>query len=892
MIEHKKIQEKWQKKWVDANIFRVKEDSSKPKFYCLEMFPYPSAKLHMGHVRNYTMGDVVARFKRMNGFNVLYPMGYDALGLPAENAAIKARSHPKVFTEQSIASIKRQQKELGNSYDWDREIASCYPEYYKWNQWIFLKFYEKGLAYKKEAPINWCPSCGTVLANEQVEDGKCWRCKSEVEKKNLEQWFLKITAYADQLLEDLEQLNDKWPEKVITMQKNWIGKSYGTEIEFEIVNEDGTSTGKKVKTFTTRPDTVFGITYLVFAVEHPLVPELVEGTPYEDEVKKFIKEQTKRSVIERTAEGKEKFGVFIGKYAINPVNGEKFPLWVADYALMDYGTGAVMAVPAHDQRDFDFAKKYNLPIKVVINPPNWDLNPDKMARAYTEDGVLVNSGEFNGMNNRDAIEEISRYLEEKGMGKRTVNYKLRDWLISRQRYWGTPIPVIYCEKCGVVPVPYEDLPVKLPENVEFTGEGNPLAKCEDFVNTTCPKCKGNAKRETDTMDTFFDSSWYFFRFCSPHYDNAPFEKEAADYWMPVDQYIGGIEHAILHLLYARFFTKVLRDLNLTIVNEPFARLFTQGMVVKDGAKMSKSLGNVVSQEEISDKYGIDTARLFLMFLASPEKELEWSDKGVNGAYKFINKFFQLAEDKHETKSSIKDAVTISKVNRLIKAVTQAIEEFKFNIAVKEMMQVVNFIARHKEYISEEVFKEMIKKLVIIASPFIPHTCEEMWELLGMEGFVSLHEWPQAEESKIDDSIEACEDLVETVRHDIMEVLKLAKIEKPEKIEIYVSPQWKHDVFSKIKETLKETRDVGEIIKKVMIPEYGKEISKIVPMIIKDQSKLPEIILGEELELKTLDDARDLLEKEFNAEIEVIKAETSDEPKAKKAMPGKPAIMIK
>lgn len=889
MTDFKAIQTKWQKKWADAGIFKSTENK-KQKYYCLEMFPYPSAKLHMGHVRNYTMGDVIARFNRMNGFNVLYPMGYDAFGMPAENAAIKANSHPKKFTEESIASIKKQQKELGLSYDWDREIASCYPEYYKWNQWIFLKFLERGLAYKKESAINWCPSCATVLANEQVENGKCWRCKNEVEAKSLEQWYLKITEYADQLLEDLDKLEGKWPERVITMQKNWIGRSYGTEIYFDIVDEDCKPTGQKVKTFTTRPDTVYGITYLVFAAEHPLVLELAKGTEYEDKIKRFISEQKKRSIVERTAEGKEKNGMFLGKYFINPVNGEKCPLWVADYALMEYGTGAVMAVPAHDQRDFDFAKKYSLPIRVVINPDAFDLEPDKMTRAYVEEGNLVNSGDFNGMNNKEAIEEISVFLEEKGWGKRTVNYKLRDWLISRQRYWGTPIPILYCEKCGIVPVPYEELPVVLPDNAKFTGEGNPLANVEDFVNTKCPKCGEKARRETDTMDTFFDSSWYFFRYCSPKHDMAPFEKEAADYWMPVDQYIGGIEHAILHLLYARFFTKVLRDMNLASVDEPFSRLFAQGMVIKDGAKMSKSVGNVVSQEEISEKYGIDSARLFLMFLASPEKELEWSDKGVNGTYKFINKFFSLS-DKHEPADSIKDKVMLSKINRLIRTVTDSINAFSFNTAVKEIMITVNFMAKFKGHISREVFSKSLNELMIITSPFIPHTCEEMWEKAGNRDFVSLQEWPKHDDSRIDDPAEAEEELIENVRQDILSVIKLAGIKDIERIRIIVAPEWKNKVFADIRGQLQSTREIGEIIKNVMIAEYSQEISKIVPMLVKDQSKIPNIILGEENELKALEQAKNMLENEFSTQIEIIKADGSSEQKAGKAMPGKPAIIL-
>lgn len=889
-INFSEIEKKWQKRWADSGIFKVKPDPDKEKFYCLEMFPYPSGKgMHMGHVRNYAMGDCVARFKRMKGFNVLYPMGYDALGLPAENAAIKSGSHPKRFTEESMRKMKSQQIALGNSYDWDREIASCYPEYYRWNQWMFLKFLEKGLAYKKEAPINWCPKCQTVLANEQVEDGKCWRCKSEIEDKYLEQWFFKITEYADELLSSLDTL-EGWPERVKTMQKNWIGKSYGTEITFKIVDEDGSDTGKEISTFTTRPDTVFGITYLVLAVEHPLVMKLVEGTRYEEEVKRFVKEQKKRSIIERTAEGKDKSGVFLGKYIINPVNGEKCPLWVADYALMDYGTGAVMAVPTHDQRDFEFAKKYNLPMRVVINPNSWDLDVNTMTRAFVDDGILINSGEFDGMNNRDAIEEISKWMESKGFGKRTVNYKLRDWLISRQRYWGTPIPIIYCDKCGTVPVPEEDLPVELPENVVFTGEGNPLASCKEFVNVKCPKCGSDARRETDTMDTFVDSSWYFFRFCSPKYDKLPFGPEEAEHFMPVDQYIGGIEHAILHLLYARFFTKAMRDIGLTKINEPFTRLFTQGMVVKDGAKMSKSLGNVVSQEEISNRYGIDTARIFLLFLASPEKELEWSDKGVQGAYRFIKRVYSLL-DVQEHKENLKDSIVVSRMHSTIKDVTESIENFRFNLGVIALMEFVSYLKKYSDKISKDVYDNCLKHVILLIAPYAPHLAEEMWSKTGNESFVSLADWPEFDSSKIDLIAESKEKIVDHVIYDIKSVLKLLGTSDPKKITLIVADSWKYDLFKNVRETLKETFNPGDVIKRVMIPEYGKEISKLVPKLVKDPSKIPEVILDQQSELETLQLNSEIISKQFNCSVVVVAAEDSQEKKKNNALPGKPAIII-
>ena len=777
------------------------------------------------------------------------------------------------------------------SYDWNRELASCYPDYYKWNQWIFLKMYEQGLVYRREAPINWCPGCNTVLANEQVEDGKCWRCDSEIEEKLLEQWFIKITEYADQLLDDLDKLEGKWPEKVRTMQKNWIGRSYGTEIEFNIVEADGSDTGKSVKTFTTRPDTIFGVTYLVLAVDHPLVMELAKDTEHEQKVKDFVHEQKKRSITDRTAEGKEKNGLFIGKYFVNPVNGEKCPIWIADYALMEYGTGAVMAVPAHDQRDFEFAKKYSLPIKVVINPPTWDLYPEQMNQAYVEPGHLVNSGQFNGIFNEDSKEQISKWLEDNSWGTRTVNYKLRDWLISRQRYWGTPIPMVYCPKCGTVPESYENLPVELPDEVDFTVKGNPLATSTSFVNTKCPVCGEASKRETDTMDTFFDSSWYFFRYCSPGYDKAPFDQEQADYWMPVNQYIGGIEHAILHLLYARFFTKVLRDIGLTKSDEPFQKLLTQGMLTMDGAKMSKSKGNVIDPCEMIDSFGSDTVRFFILFAALPEKELDWSDSGVNGIYKFLKRYTALVEETHNPRDSIKDEVIVSKVNRLIKQVTTNMNEYRFNIALKEIMQFVNFLSANLSHVSNETFRMVLTDLNRLLAPFTPHICEEAWQLLGHESFISLETWPIADESKISDSIEAKENLVETVRSDILSVLKLARVENPRKATILVSPQWKHDVFENVKNELESTRNVGEIIPRVMIPEHGTEIAKLVPTLVKDPSKIPQVCLSEEDEFKTLLKNKDLLAEELNLEIELEKASESTEQKSGKAMPGKPAIIL-
>ncbi len=776
-MELNKIAKKWQKKWEEKGIFRAKEDVKKKKFYCLEMYPYPSERLHMGHLRNYSLGDALARYKRMKGFNVLYPMGYDAFGLPAENAAIKNKIDPEKWTWDNINHIKQQQKDMGFSYDWDRQVQSCSEDYYKWNQWIFLKFYEKKIAYRKNAVVNWCPSCGTVLANEQVEDGKCWRCKNDVTEKELEQWFFRITKYADQLLKDIEKL-EHWPERVKVMQRNWIGKSQGVEVKFRIKDSK-----EAISTFTTRPDTIFGVTALVFAVEHPMMLELIKRTKEEKKVMDFINETKKRTIKERTSEEIEKNGVFTGKYCINPANNEEIPIYVADYALMEYGTGAVMVVPAHDQRDFEFAKKYKLPVRVVITPKDHKLKAQEMEMAYVEEGVLVNSGKFNGMNNLDAIQKISEWMENEKTGKRAIHYKIRDWLISRQRYWGTPIPMIHCSKCGIVAVDYKDLPVKLPkpEKCRFTGEGNPLETCMEFVNAKCPKCKGNAKRETDTMDTFVDSSWYFLRYCSPKYDNGPFERKKVDYWVPVNQYIGGIEHAILHLLYARFFTKALRDLGLFEADEPFSRLLTQGMVIKDGAKMSKSLGNVVDPAEITDKYGPDTGRLFILFAALPEKELDWSDKGVNGAYRFINRVYNM----HGMVENIKaDERVLNRMHRTIKNATENMDTMEFNKVIVELYGYADYLSA-----LEKIPKEAFENLLLLLSPFTPHLCEELWEKTGNKGFISLEKWPGFDKSRISEKIEAEEQLIENTISDIRSVLKLVKTE-PKKSYLYAIPNEK------------------------------------------------------------------------------------------------------
>lgn len=749
------IEKKWQKYWEENHSFKTEEDPSKKKYYCLEMFPYPSGKLHMGHVRNYTIGDVVARFKKMDGYNVLHPMGWDSFGLPAENAAIKHGIHPNIWTWDNINEMRKQLKELGLSYDWDREVATCHPDYYKWMQWIFIQFYKRGLAYKKENPVNWCPSCQTVLANEQVVEGCCERCKTPVGKKNLSQWYLKITDYAERLLDNLEKL-DGWPNKVKVMQKNWIGKSVGAEVQFKIKDSDETLT-----VFTTRVDTIYGTTYMVLAPEYPTVLSMVEGTEYEKPVKEYIEKVEHMNDIQRTSTTNEKTGVFIGKYAINPFTRKEIPIYISDYVLMGYGTGAVMGVPAHDQRDFDFATKFGLDIVPVVDPGDPEIDLNNLKAACAAEGTLINSGQFNGMNNRKAIDKFIEVVEKEGIGKKTVNYRLRDWLISRQRYWGTPIPMIYCEECGWVPEKEENLPVLLPTDVEFTGKGeSPLATSKTFRDTVCPVCGRPAKRELDTMDTFLDSSWYFLRYCDPKNTEAPFDPKKAEYWMDVDQYIGGVEHAILHLMYSRFFQMAFYDMGLVKQEEPFKNLLTQGMVNKDGKKMSKSLGNVVSPEDIIKKYGADTARLFILFAAPPDRELDWSDAGVEGSYKFLNRVYRLVYEIKAKYPVFPDAFEVKteedkSLNYMLNAAIKKVSEdvggrFSFNTAISSIMELVNEMYRYKESkdVNAGLLGKATKELILILSPFVPHICEEMWQHIGQEQSVSTMRWPEFDESAL------------------------------------------------------------------------------------------------------------------------------------------------
>lgn len=750
------IEKKWQSKWLAENVYKTEMDPKKPKYYTLEMFPYPSGNLHMGHVRNYSIGDVLARYKTMEGFNVIHPMGFDAFGMPAENAAIKHGVKPSDWTYSNMDNMKRQQREMGLSYDWDRSVATCSPDYYRWTQWLFQLFYKRGLAYKKKAYVNWCETCGTVLANEQVIEGKCWRCDSHVIKKDLSQWFLKITDYADVLLKDLDLLKG-WPDRVKTMQENWIGRSEGLEFNLEVPE-----LGEKIAAYTTRPDTVYGITFLALAAEHPLIEKICQNNPKAQEIKAFCHKAQNQSELERTSSESEKEGIFTGLYAVNPFNGNKVEIWVTNYVLAEYGTGAVIGVPSEDQRDWMFAEKYKLNVIITLQPKDKELKLEEMTEAYVDKaGVLVNSAEFSGMDIKAAMRGIMDKAEAEGFGKRRVNYRLRDWLISRQRYWGAPIPVIYCDDCGEQLVPEDQLPVMLPEDVKFEqGSVSPLAQSESFVNCTCPKCGKPARRETDTMDTFICSSWYYLRYTDPHNDKLPFAKDKVNYWAPVDQYIGGIEHAILHLLYSRFFTKVLRDAGMVDFAEPFTNLLTQGMVLKDGGKMSKSKGNVVSPEEIIGQYGADTARLFILFAAPVDRDLDWSDDGVAGAYRFLRRVWRIMEifeDKIKTSSDDYDITALTAeekelrrvLHTTIKKVTEDIRDrFMFNTAISSIMELVNafYAFQDSKTINGGLVREVSLNLLKMLAPFAPHITEELWSILVAQGSIHQQQWPKYEEA--------------------------------------------------------------------------------------------------------------------------------------------------
>ncbi len=752
------IEKKWQQEWDRKGVFRAEMDPARPKYYLLEMLPYPSGTLHMGHMRNYTIGDAVARYRRMRGFNVLHPIGWDAFGLPAENAAIKRNTQPGTWTNANIAQMKGVCKRFGFSYDWRREISTCEPEYYRWNQWFFLRMLERGLAYRKRSVVNWCPKCQTVLANEQVVDGCCWQHDdTAVEAKEIEQWFLRTTHYADALLDDMNELEGSWPERVLTMQRNWIGKSRGTRVKFAIEGED-----QGLEIFTTRVDTIFGVTAIFLSPAHPMLPRLLAGRPGAAQLEE--KASRLRQTILRGADlgTAKKEGFFTGRFAINPFSGERVAIWVANFVLAEYGTGAVMAVPAHDQRDFEFAQTFEMSFPVVIQPENGpELTADRMTEAFTEYGRLVNSGPYSGLTSEQAQQKMAEDAKAKGIGQAEITYRLKDWGISRQRYWGTPIPIIYCPEHGIVPVPDDQLPVRLPENVVITGQGqSPLANVPGFLNTTCPKCGGPAKRETDTMDTFIDSSWYFFRYTDPRNDQAPFGKAEASYWFPIDQYIGGIEHAILHLIYSRFFCKMMRDLGLVTFREPVRRLFSQGMVLKDGAKMSKSKGNLVGAIDMAEKYGCDTARMYTLFAAPPEKDLEWSEQGIEGCARFLNRVFRLV-DRHaaelagvsaaslgaaSSEPTVKEKALRRKTHQTLRRVTQDFEaRWHFNTSVALIMELVNGLYAAEPLTQDArpaVAKEALEALVLMLAPMAPHLAEELWQMLGHADELSAAKWPE------------------------------------------------------------------------------------------------------------------------------------------------------
>jgi len=866
------IEKKWQERWKKNKVF--KSDKKGKKFYCLEMFPYPSGKLHMGHIRNYTIGDVIARFKRMQGFNVLYPMGFDAFGLPAENAAIKHGVRPDRWTKKNINEMIKNLHQLGNSYDWDRMIITCDPEYYKWEQLFFLHMLKKGLAYRKKAAVNYCPKCETVLANEQVHNSKCWRCESDIEQKELEQWFFKTTAYTKELLAFLDKLD--WPESVKVMQKNWIGKSDGAEIIFKIKDSN-----KNIPVFTTRADTLFGCTFLAIAPEHELVKELTKKE-YEEKVNEFIATVKNKTLREREEKGKE--GVFTGSYAVNPVNGKEVPIFIAEYVL-EYGTGAVMCVPAHDQRDYDFAKRHNLLIIEVVSGGNIE------ECAYEGEGVLINSEQFDGMHSEQARKEIVKWLAERKLGSFKTNYKLKDWLISRQRYWGCPIPVVYCERCGIVPVPEKELPIKLPDakKVKF-GKGNPLDTYEKWIKTKCPKCKGPARRETDTMDTFVDSSWYFLRYCDNKNKKEPFSKEKIDFWMPVDFYIGGIEHACMHLIYARFFTKVLADLGFISkdIREPFSRLVCQGMVLKDGEAMSKSKGNVVEPDPIIEKYGADTLRLYHCASALPISELEWNDRGIEGSYRFILKFYNLCtKNIKRTPVKVVEEALLSELQTLIEKVTDDFENLRLNLAISSIFSYFDKLTKYNKYISEKYFKEITNNLILLLSPVIPHVCEELYK---GKSFVSLADWPKKDKNLINEESENILKLINQVISDINEIKKIVKIQA-KKAKIFIAENWKFSVYKKVFEN--KDRDINEITKEIMqsdMRRYGKATIVYIQNLYKKIRELKPII-SRAKQFEFLEQAKYLIESEVGCKIEIFDAEKSDELKAKNATPEKPGILL-
>ncbi|MBD3351887.1 MAG: leucine--tRNA ligase [Candidatus Lokiarchaeota archaeon] len=932
-----RIEKHWQKEWEKSKIFKAEKDPKKTKFYALEMYPYPSGKLHMGHLRNYTIVDSLARFKRMAGYNVLYPTGYDSFGLPAEIAAIKKKGKPREITEMNIAGIKKQQKRLGWSYDWDREISSINPDYYKWDQWFFLKFLENDLAFRKKGMVNWCTGCQTVLANEQVINGLCWRCKSQVVPQLMSQWFFSVTKYADELLDSLDDLD--WPDNVKKMQKNWIGRSEGTNIKFDLKDED-----YSLEIFTTRCDTVYGVTFMVMAAEHPWCKKWVKGTKYEEDYDKFYEEVIQQDKFDRMAEDADKKGVFLGKYAINPMTGDEVPIYAANFVVYEYGSGAVMAVPAHDQRDFEFAKKFDIPIKVVIQPfDGYILKPEKMTRAFVDDGKMANSAEFNGMENRTAIKQIQEKLKEIDKGGPTVNYYLRDWLVSRQRYWGCPIPIIYCEDCGTVPVPYEDLPVIHPTDVDFQAEGNPLASSESFMKTKCPKCGKDAKRETDTMDTFVDSSWYFFKFTSPEDGDLPYRKKDIEYWAPVDQYIGGIEHAILHLLYARFFTKATRDLGLHKIDEPFSSLLTQGMINmfhpycencerflpksydKDGNwtgdydpekeicleckqpyilksyKMSKSLGNTVSPDTIYSQYGADTARFYILSGADPKKSFDYTEKSVKSTYDRIIhlwKIFHKKPEKTRTTEEKIDDYILYHLNNTIKEVKDDYNKINLRILINKILKFQEIVENYVIDITprEDIYEKCLETLLLIYSPIIPFICEELWHnTLHKKGFISQAAYPECDESYISEEIKKKWTAFENLLTDIDNIADLLG-EDTEEVHIIISDNWKYDLLEKFWNLMDKEVPFANYMKEIMKNEkfrkYAKDIKSFINKFSKNPYRHQLLFQDPKEEFAFFTDNINLLEREAGKKVILEKEADSKIKKKKYALPCKPALFFK
>lgn len=881
----KNIEEKWQEKWKESGAFEATKENEGEKFYALDMYPYPSGSLHMGHVRSYSLGDVNARFRRMQGYNVMYPMGFDSFGLPAENAAIKRGENPRDWTEENIERIKKQMKRLGFSFDWSREIASHKESYYGWDQWIFVQLYKNDLIYKDSEEVNWCPNCKTVLANEQVKKNKCERCETEIEKKEKEQWFFKITEYSDELLEELNNLD--WSKKVKKMQKDWIGRSHGIEIEFDFANRDGS-----LEVFTTRPDTLHGCTFMALAPEHPLSEKLAEKN---EEIERFVENMKRLSEKKR----KGKRGIDTGLKAINPLNGREIPIYISEFVLMEYGTGAIMSVPAHDQRDFEFAKKHDIDIIKVIEP---ESGLKELEEAYTGEGKLVNSGKFNGTDSKKAKKKMGEYLKKKDLAQEKTNYRLKDWNVSRQRYWGAPIPIIYCDECGEVPVPEENLPVELPkEDVEIDVEGSPLSHIEDFVNTQCPECGKKAKRETDTLDTFVDSAWYYLRFCSPNYGEGPFKKKNAGFWMPVDQYTGGIEHAVLHLLYARFFTKALADLNLIDFREPFKRLLNQGMILLDGDKMSKSKGNIVSPKEIIENYGADVARLFILSKSSPESEMNWTEEGVESARKLLDKFYSFFTEVPENRTEIdepsqakelKNRFYLSKLHQNLDKVGEEMKKMNYHYATDRLEKILNLGIKYKENGDEgktkdKILSEYRNKLTLLFAPFTPHLAEELWQRMGNEGFVSLAEWPEPEEEKIDKVAESCIKLTKKVRKDVKEIQEITGIKNPSEVKIVVSSDWKYKVYRKTA----DDKDLSEIMENDEIKRRGNRAAGYFQELNKEHN-LEELDLDSNEEMEGLKSMKDEIVEDSECVISIEKEEESSEDKAGKARPGKPAIVLK